>query len=86
MGCSPMAENGRSSAEEKEEAARRMKQLEQKLFVQQQLIKQAKLQVVVLLEGWGSAGKGRLLGRLLKNIDPRGYKVHTCLLYTSRCV
>lgn len=77
MGCSPMAENGRSSAEEKEETARRMKQLEQKLFVQQQLIKQAKLPVVVLLEGWGSAGKGRLLGRLLKNIDPRGYKVHT---------
>ena len=56
---------------------RRMDQLEEKLFSQQQLIKQAKLPVVVLIEGWGSAGKGRLLGRLLKNMDPRGYTVHT---------
>lgn len=34
-----------------------------------------KLPVLVLLEGWGAAGKGSVLGKIIKNIDPRFFKV-----------
>ena len=49
--------------------------LKAKLTVQQQQIKQAKLPVVVLLEGWGAAGKGSLLSDIILNIDPRSFNV-----------
>ena len=38
-------------------------------------IKEAKLPVLVLLEGWSAAGKGSVIGRLIKNIDPRFFRV-----------
>ena len=38
-------------------------------------MKEKKLPVIVLLEGWGAAGKGSVLGKLIKNIDPRFFKV-----------
>ena len=31
----------------------------------------------VLFEGWGTAGKGSVLGKVIKNIDPRFFKVAT---------
>ena len=30
---------------------------------------------MVVLEGWGAAGKGSVLGRIIKNMDPRFFKV-----------
>ncbi len=41
----------------------------------QQLIKEKNVPVIVLVEGWGAAGKGTLLGRLIRDMDPRFYKV-----------
>ena len=35
------------------------------------------LPVLVLFEGWGTAGKGSVLGKVIKNIDPRFFKVAT---------
>ncbi len=47
----------------------------EKLAAQQMLIKEHKLPVLVLVEGWGTAGKGSLIGELIENIDPRFFKV-----------
>ncbi len=38
-------------------------------------IKQEKLPVIVLVEGWGAAGKGGILRSLIKDLDPRFFKV-----------
>ena len=45
------------------------------MTIQQQQIKQAKLPVVVLIEGWGAAGKGSLISDIILNIDPRSFNV-----------
>ena len=55
----------------------RLKEQENLLFVNQNKIKDNKLPVVVLVEGWGTAGKGTLIGNVINNIDPRFYKVAT---------
>ncbi len=55
----------------------RLKEQEDLLFVNQNKIKDNKLPVVVLVEGWGTAGKGTLIGNVINNIDPRFYKVAT---------
>ena len=39
--------------------------LKSRLTIQQQQIKQAKLPVVVLIEGWGAAGKGSLISDIV---------------------
>lgn len=43
----------------------------------QMKIKEARLPVMVIFEGWGAAGKGSLIGKVIKNIDPRFFKVRT---------
>ncbi|MBQ4529358.1 MAG: polyphosphate:AMP phosphotransferase [Lachnospiraceae bacterium] len=48
-----------------------------KLFALQMQIKERKLPVLVLMEGFGSAGKGSVIGKVIKNIDPRFFKVFT---------
>ena len=49
----------------------------------QMKIKEAKLPVMVVFEGWGSSGKGTLIGRIIKNIDPRFFYVRTMKAPTS---
>ena len=49
--------------------------LKSRLTIQQRQIKQAKLPVVVLIEGWGAAGKGSLISDIILNIDPRSFNV-----------
>ena len=39
------------------------------------MIKERGLPVLVLFEGWGTAGKGSVLGKVIRNIDPRFFKV-----------
>ena len=46
-----------------------------KLARQQLLIKEKKVPVLVVLEGWGTAGKGYAIGQIIQNIDPRFFKV-----------
>ena len=62
---------------EAEELEERLEAAKQKLRQQQMLIKDRKLPVFVLFEGWGTAGKGSILGKLILNIDPRFFKVAT---------
>ncbi len=50
---------------------------EKKLAALQQAIKEAKIPVIVLFEGWGASGKGYIIGHLIQNFDPRSFKVYT---------
>lgn len=53
----------------------RLEAAENRLAIQQLKIKERKLPVLVLIEGWGAAGKGSVINRIIKNIDPRFFKV-----------
>ena len=62
---------------ESEELDARLEAAKEKLNVLQMQIKDRKLPVLVLFEGWGTAGKGSTLGKIITNIDPRFFKVAT---------
>ena len=49
--------------------------LRERLLGQQQLVREKKLPVIVLVEGWAAAGKGSLINELISEIDPRFYNV-----------
>lgn len=53
----------------------RLEKARTQLYELQLKIKEAKLPVLVLVEGWSAAGKGSLIGRLIKPIDPRFFRV-----------
>ena len=57
--------------------AQEVKQAREKLGVYQTQIKEAKLPVMVIFEGWGAAGKGSVIGRVIGSIDPRFFAVKT---------
>ncbi|MEG0961806.1 MAG: polyphosphate:AMP phosphotransferase [Lachnospiraceae bacterium] len=59
------------------EIEERLEMARKKLAAQQMQIKDHKLPVLVLFEGWGTAGKGSILGKVIRNIDPRFFKVAT---------
>lgn len=59
----------------KEERKAEINYFRNKLEKQQLLIKDHKLPVVVLLEGWGAAGKGSAIKNIIRNIDPRFFSV-----------
>jgi len=46
------------------------------LAKRQQVIKDANLPVIVILEGWGASGKGSALGGIIKYMDPRFFRVY----------
>jgi polyphosphate kinase 2 (PPK2 family) len=43
----------------------------------------SKLPVIIVLEGWAAAGKGRLLQKTIGYMDPRGFMVHPILAATE---
>ena len=57
-----------------EELSKRLETARAELAKRQMAIRDAKLPVLVVLEGWGAAGKGSVLGRVIKNLDPRFFK------------
>ena len=60
---------------EGDEMKQRIKAAQEKLGQQQMQLKEKKLPVLVLVEGWGAAGKGSAIGQMIQNIDPRFFKV-----------
>lgn len=58
-----------------EEIKLRWDAAKERLFAQQMKIKEHKVPVIVLIEGWGAAGKGSMIRNLITNIDPRFFKV-----------
>ncbi len=64
----------------KEEKARiraELKALREKLMAQQQEIRAKGLPIIVLVEGWATAGKGSLIAEIISELDPRFYNVVT---------
>jgi len=55
----------------KEQQKALYKVLQQQFVAQQHRIRDAKLPVIILVEGWASAGKGGMINNLIKEIDPR---------------
>ena len=60
-----------------DELKARLEAAKQKRAGQQMQLKDHKVPVLVLVEGWGAAGKGSTIGRIIRNIDPRFFKVAT---------
>lgn len=59
------------------------KALEKNLSTLQQKIRDKKLPVIILLEGWGASGKGTLIADMIKMLDPRFFKVYSTLPATE---
>ncbi len=49
---------------------------EEKMNALQQKLRQLKIPMVIVVEGWQASGKGTIAGELLEGLDPRGYDVH----------
>lgn len=62
---------------DKEMAKTQVKELEKQLAVLQQRIRKQKIPVVLVFEGWGASGKGSLIGKLILEMDPRGFQVYS---------
>ena len=62
---------------EKDEVNGRLDKARARLYELQMKIKEHKLPVLVLFEGWGASGKGSTIGKIIRNIDPRFFKVAT---------
>ena len=65
----------RNKPEDKEALNSEIKMLREKMISRLQLMRERKLPVLVLLEGWAAAGKGSLIKELISEIDPRFYNV-----------
>ena len=67
----------KAAKEEKDkgELKAEIRELRARLNGQQQRLLEAKLPVIVLVEGWAAAGKGTLINELISGIDPRFYSV-----------
>lgn len=59
------------------EQKKKLDELAERLALLQQQAKMAGLPIVVLFEGWGSAGKGSRISDLVVALDPRLFKVFT---------
>ncbi len=62
---------------DQEEMKALIKEKRSRLVSQQMLIKEHRIPVFVLVDGWGAAGKGTLIGNLIKDLDPRFFSVIT---------
>ena len=55
--------------------AEEMRELRDRLIEKVQKIRDAKVPILVLVEGWAAAGKGSLIKELISELDPRFYNV-----------
>ncbi|MFV0412950.1 MAG: polyphosphate:AMP phosphotransferase [Oscillospiraceae bacterium] len=68
----------------KEEYKKEIAALQEKLSVLQHTVKENGVPVVIVLDGWGAAGKGTLLAEIIETMDPRNYKVKSTLTPTPQ--
>ena len=54
---------------EAEEIEARLEVARAALAARQMVLKEKKVPVLVLFEGWGTAGKGSVLGKVIKNME-----------------
>ena len=60
---------------DKDKLKAEIKELRAKLMGMQQTIREKGLPILVLVEGWATAGKGSLINELISENDPRNYNV-----------
>lgn len=60
----------------KEEYKEKMPELEAKLGMLQRECKALNIPIMIIFEGFGAAGKGLQIGKLIQSMDPRGFEVH----------
>ena len=63
--------------EAKREVYSSQEELEVRLGDLQREMKAAGIPTVVVFEGWSASGKGTMIGRLIRSLDPRGFKVYS---------
>jgi polyphosphate:AMP phosphotransferase len=61
----------------KEEFKQACSELEQRLITLQRAIRETKIPVLIIFEGWKASGVGFAISRILAPMDPRGFKVRT---------
>lgn len=61
----------------KEEYKAKMPMLETRLSCLQRQCREMKIPVIIVFEGYGAAGKGLQIGKLIHGMDPRGFEVYT---------
>ena len=61
---------------QKSEFIELMNGLEKKLGELQRQAQKSAIPIIIVFEGWDAAGKGTLINRLLRALDPRGIIVH----------
>ncbi len=66
-----------------EEKWEEMDALKQRLGALQQRIRALKIPAVIVFEGWGAAGKGSQISKLINNLDPRGFSVYSIISPTE---
>ena len=59
----------------KEDFKQKMPELERKIGRLQRQCRDLNIPVMIVFEGFGAAGKGVQIGRLIQSLDPRGFKV-----------
>lgn len=61
----------------KEEYSALIAPLRDKIKTLGQTVKEAKIPVIIIFEGWGASGKGSFISDIIENLDPRNFKVHS---------
>ena len=69
---------------EDKEIKKEIKLQREKLAAYQMKIKEMKLPVMVVFEGWGAAGKGSILARVIEDLDPRFFHVKSMTASPSK--
>lgn len=62
---------------DKKEYKKRMEELEPKLSLLQRELRAMGVPVMIVFEGFGAAGKGNQINKLIHPMDPRGFSVYT---------
>ena len=68
-------DNNNTVVNDKKSIKKEIKELAARLSEQQLQLKEAKIPVIVLIEGWAASGKGTLINELISELDPRFYNV-----------
>ena len=68
----------------KKEGKELLEKLDTEVAALQRQARELKIPVMVVFEGWGASGKGRLINRMIQPLDPRGFKVHSIQKATQR--
>lgn len=61
----------------------KLDELREILSTKQTSLREKKRPVMVIVEGWSASGKGSLIGKIIKNLDPRFFKVSTMSVKTE---